>query len=937
MTILPEDHDTRSLSASLAHLAPSGGGPAAGTYQTWDDIYRQKWTWDRIVKGTCNRADCIAACSLNLVVKDGMVWREEQNTIYTQTNESLPDFNPRGCQKGMIYSDLMYDPSRIRYPLKRVGERGSGKWERISWEQATTEIADKLLDIIQEHGPECVLYDAGTTNLDFGPHTPAEGRLMNLLGTGRMDQWASVGDLPMGAIQTWGIFNSDGTSDDWFNSDHIVVWLGNPVYTRVPDVHYMHEARYRGAKLTVVAPDYSPSSIHSDLWVNVRMGTDAALALGAARIAITEDLYDAAYVKEQTDLPLLLREDTGRFLREADLKADGLEDMLYLWDARTGAIAEAPGCQGDPNAYLALGDLAPALEGRWPVTLADGSQVWVRPVFEALKEHLEAYTPEKVQAITGIAPAVLQKFAREFITSRSTLVFASWGACKHYHMDLFQRAIILLLALGGHTGKPGGGMRIGAWWNITMAYDPGTIGMMSASAGQGPRPPVREAEKIMKSLAGRFAASNPTMVWLYVHDQGYRRIVNDPKFQDPTLKRPVEDYANEALEKNWMPIWPKPPKHPRAYLYTGLNPLRRWPVPHVIRDNLWENFDLVVTWEFRMSSSAMQSDYILPAAGWHEKTGIKFTQSYVPYICVGDTAVEPLYESKNEWNIMATMARAIQQRANDREFGEYVDPLGVSHDPRRIYDDWSADGEFGEGCDEHAVDRIINISGPTKGATWREIADAGALRIRGFGNYGPITAICSDFKEDRAVFPHEWFVVNKEAWPTFTGRQQFYIDHPWYVEFGEQFPVHKDPPKMGGDYPLYMTGGHTRWSIHAIFRTNRTLLRLQRGQPVVYMNAADAAARGIKDNDLCFAHNDVGGFKVHVKVSPQAAPGQVICYHAWEPIQFEHWMSNQSVVASPWKPLHLVGDPGYLQFSYRPILGQPSHIMRGSMLEVQKA
>jgi anaerobic selenocysteine-containing dehydrogenase len=102
------------------------------------------------------------------------------------------------------------------------------------------------------------------------------------------------------------------------------------------------------------------------------------------------------------------------------------------------------------------------------------------------------------------------------------------------------------------------------------------------------------------------------------------------------------------------------------------------------------------------------------------------------------------------------------------------------------------------------------------------------------------------------------------------------------------------------------------------------------------MNATDAAARGIKDNDYCFVHNDVGGFKVHVKVSPQAAPGQVICYHAWEPIQFEDWMGSQTVVASPWKPLHLVGDPNYLQFSYRPILGQPSHIMRGTMIEVEK-
>ena len=70
-------------------------------YQSWQALYRHKWTWDRVVKGTCNRADCISACSLNLFVKDGIVWREEQNAIYAQTNASVPDFNPRGCQKGM--------------------------------------------------------------------------------------------------------------------------------------------------------------------------------------------------------------------------------------------------------------------------------------------------------------------------------------------------------------------------------------------------------------------------------------------------------------------------------------------------------------------------------------------------------------------------------------------------------------------------------------------------------------------------------------------------------------------------------------------------------------------------------------------------------------------------------------------------------------------
>ncbi|HXQ20198.1 MAG TPA: molybdopterin-dependent oxidoreductase, partial [Candidatus Acidoferrales bacterium] len=129
------------------------------TYRQWEDIYRQKWTWDKITKSTHIRTNCIAACSWNLYVKDGIVWREEQNTIYEPSHPSVPDMNPRGCQKGGCYSQLMYEPSRLKYPLRRVGDRGSGKWQRQSWDEALTQVADTLLDVAVKHGPDCIVYD----------------------------------------------------------------------------------------------------------------------------------------------------------------------------------------------------------------------------------------------------------------------------------------------------------------------------------------------------------------------------------------------------------------------------------------------------------------------------------------------------------------------------------------------------------------------------------------------------------------------------------------------------------------------------------------------------------------------------------------------------------------------------------------------------------
>ena len=149
----------RSASATTLWLSLSRLGLAQGApinaplplpdYRTWESIYRGKWAWDKVVRST-HFVNCWyqAHCAWDVYVKDGLVWREEQAADYAPVRKDTPDFNPRGCQKGACYSQRMYDPTRVKYPLKRVGERGSGKWQRISWEQALNEIADQLIDTI---------------------------------------------------------------------------------------------------------------------------------------------------------------------------------------------------------------------------------------------------------------------------------------------------------------------------------------------------------------------------------------------------------------------------------------------------------------------------------------------------------------------------------------------------------------------------------------------------------------------------------------------------------------------------------------------------------------------------------------------------------------------------------------------------------------------
>ncbi len=374
----------------LQYPDPVKTSPKDIAFDDWSDVYRAKWKWDKVVKGSHNRANCFSACSWNLFVKEGIVWREEQHAVYDASREGVPDFNPRGCQKGACYSDLQQEPSRILHPLKRIGERGEGKWKRISWDEAYDEVADAVIDAAVEAGIETVVHDNGTTNNDYGPDSQGEMRWTNALGCTVIDSWAGVGDMPNGYVQSMGILCADGTSDDWFLSDYIVLWVANPNYTRIPDVHFVHEARYRGAKLVIVSPDFSASTVHADLWVNPTQETDAAFGLAAANVIIEEKLYDDEAVREQTDMPFLVREDTGRYLRESDLKKKGNDELFYLWDETKDAMTEAPGCVGEGGTHLKLNGKKPAIDGRWQVKLADGSQVWVRPLFQVMRDHLNA-------------------------------------------------------------------------------------------------------------------------------------------------------------------------------------------------------------------------------------------------------------------------------------------------------------------------------------------------------------------------------------------------------------------------------------------------------------------------------------------------------------------------------------------------------------------
>ena len=924
----------------LAQIAQGGAGSAAALpipqYRAWEDVYRQQWTWDRVVHCTHNRANCMSACAWNVYVKDGIVWREEQSHVYDEGGRGgAPDFFPRGCQKGACYSKLMASPQRLRYPLERVGERGSGKWKRISWDEALDKVADGIIAAATAHGTETVVATPGP-NFDHGPDSAAEFRFLRILGATILDTLSGIADMPIGMIQTYGMFMNDGTSDDFFNSDYIVLWSANPLYTRIPDMHFVTEARYRGAHLVVIAPDYSATAIHADLWLNPTAQSDPALALAMAQVIIAEKLCQEEYIREQSDLPFLVRTDTGRFLRERDTARGGRDNAFYVWDEQRGAAVLAPGSQGMKKPTLALGDIKPALEGRRQVKLTDGARVDVEPLYELLRRQLTAgYTPEMAEKTTGVRADVIRHTARGMAAAKAAMIYASTGACKHYHSDLMHRSFALLMALTGNQGKPGGGLRLGAWWGLTgfdeLGFDEVPVWMKLALRITG-RPAVRDVEAYMTERA-RSLAFSPVLPWLHAH-AGYGQTMGTPAYNDAGNPLGMEGAMQTAVGQGWMPIYPAPGKSPKVFVVNADNPLRQWPSPQIALEHLWPKFDLVVNVNTQMSTTGMQSDVVLPAAGYYEKIGIKYAWGFLPYLVLNDKAVEPLGESRNEWWIFGSLAQRIQEHARMRGVPKAKDAFGKDLGLATVFDAWSNGGAFDVADPRTGMEYIFQRSEICEGTTWDEAIKRGVVPIQRNGPYGMFNNMCTDVDFTRPLYPNAWQAEEKETWPTLTGRQQFYLDHDWYVAAGEALPVYKAPPAAGGQYPLRMSGGHTRWSIHTIWRSEATMLRLQRGEPVLYMNKDDALARQIGDHDRVRIFNDLGAFECVVKVAPSAQPGQVIIYHAWENFQFARHRGQQEPIAGSWKSLHLVGDYG--QLHYRALYGAPNFGPRGVTVEVQK-
>ncbi len=924
----------------LSWLPPKGASASepSGQYADWRDVYRARWRWDRVVRGTHTNVNCVSSCAWNLYVREGIVFREEQSAPYVASNDSVPDFNPRGCQKGGSCSDLLVGSTRLLHPLRRVGPRGAGRWKRISWDEALDEIAGSTVDVLERRGGEGVLCELGP-NIDYGPNSAAALRFFRQIGAPLTDSMAQIGDLPVGGTITLGTPHTDGSSDDWFRSRYVVLWACNPGVTRIPDAHFLQEARYGGARIVCIAPDYNQSAIHADLWLSPRPGTDAALALASCQVVIEENLFDAAYVREQTDLPFLIRTDNGRFLRESDVVAGGRENIFAIWDEAGGRFYWAPGSQGSSEQSLALPEgVRPALEfepgHERKVTLHDGRSVAVRTVFSTLRERLDRECrPEHASEVTGVSTDVIRHFAREFAGMSSAMILSQWGACKNYHSDLLQRSQILLASLTGNLGRAGGGWRGGAFIaldGMALVAIEDNLNLLSV-AWIAARSFVQP-----ESVRHQFETMYVPSTILHAVHGGLGEVATAPEHGDPMLPEGARPYLEEALAAGHFPVVPAPGKPSAEVIFSFCgNVLRHTRRGERVRDTLFANAGLIVDINFRMSQTGRYADILLPAAGWYEKIGIKYIASFVPYFTLGDRAAAPLAESKPEWEIFARLSERVAAKARDRNIESTQGFRGDSCSLSDLGERFTDDGRFPADGEEGVVEFILGISGASRGVSLEDLRrDGGAVRIRSLGPEGGTSGIYSPYELDEPIVPLRDFVEGKRSYPTLTGRQQFYIDHAWFLKLGEELPTYKPPPSAGGNYPFTLTAGHARWSVHAMWRDHVLMQRLERGEPTVLINDAVARERGIGDHDLVRTSNDLGSFVARAKITAAIRPEQVHIFHGWEPYQFRGGRSHQSIAASPMKVTQLVGDYGHLKWGYAHY--EPNQVDRDTRVDIER-
>ena len=585
----------------------------------------------RQVKGYCGF--CAVHCPVVTTVDGGRV-------LSVEPDRSHP-FGGAICAKGRAAPEFHDHGSRVDFPLRRTRPKTDPDpgWERCSWDEALDLIARKLSAVRAASGPQAVAFNKGTVGgTGLSDSERWLQRLVNHFGTPNLGGTTHLCQWPR---DTGGAQYTFGTPvlamPDVARSGCVVLWGSSPSGNFLSLASDVAAAKARGVKLLVIDPRRVGLANKADVWLQVRPGTDGALALGLIHLLIRERAYDDAFVRDWTNAPLLVRDDTGMLLTANDLVGEPPSVRRYV------ATIEGDGdvvlYNTGTGAYSASARLA--LRGARHVRLADGREITCRPVFERLAAIAAEYEPAVVARITGAPADSVIAAARLLTDHRPVSHYFHNGLVQHTNATQASRAIEVLYALLGDFDRPGGNV-------------PGPGPRVNDVSARAALPKAMEMLRLGRAERPIGPPATPGTVTAY-------------------------DLYSAILEGTPYPV--------RALVSFGANMLMANGDTLRGRAAL-ERLEFFAQVELVHTPTSRFADVLLPAASWMESSALKIGFRYpieaMAHVQFREAAVPPLHERRSDVAIIFDLATRLGFGAEfwggDVEAGyrHLLEPAGMS-------------------------------------------------------------------------------------------------------------------------------------------------------------------------------------------------------------------------------------------------------------------
>jgi anaerobic selenocysteine-containing dehydrogenase len=544
------------------------------------------------------------------------------------------------CIKGRAAPEFHDHRDRVDFPLRRTRAKTDPDpgWERCSWDDALDLIARKLLEIRADSGPQAVAFNKGTVGGTGLSDTERWlQRLVHHFGTPNMGGTTHLCQWPRDTGAAHYTFGTPALAmPDVTRSGCIVLWGSSPSGNFLSLASDVATAKARGAKLLVVDPRRIGLANKADVWLQIRPGTDGALALGLIHLLIRDHGYDDRFVRDWTNAPLLVRDDSGALLTCTEVSGEPSASRRFM-AAREDSDELVP---YDPDRGAYAIDAPLALTGARRVALVDGRAVTCRPVFERLSTIAAEYEPTVVARITGI-PAEKVVAAARLLGERPVSHYFHNGLVQHTNATQASRAIEILYALLGDFGAPGGNV-------------PGPAARVNDVSARAALPAEMAARRLGRSERPIGPPAVPGTVTAY-------------------------DLYRAILEGEPYPV--------RAMLSFGANMLLANGDTLRGRAAL-ERLEFFAQVELVHTPTSRFADVLLPAASWMESPALKVGSRYpieaMTHLRYREAAVPPRHERRSDVAIIFDLATRLGFEAQfwggrvEAGYRHLLEPSGVS-------------------------------------------------------------------------------------------------------------------------------------------------------------------------------------------------------------------------------------------------------------------